>query len=130
MSENTEYKRSAGARGEGHVEYQGETLPVLLTNRAIAEAEKATGKTMVQLARTSDIGIGDVVHLLRAGLEYGRRDANLRRKVYSVDETYDIMDELGFTTCAKVVVSAMADVIAYRSENAGPPVTARSETLP
>lgn len=119
----------AGARGEGTIQYQGETLPVLLTNRAIAEAEKATGKTMVQLARSSDIGMGDVVHLLRAGLEYGRRDANLRRQVYSVDEAYDVMDELGFTTCAKVVLGALADVIAYQgAESAVPPVVARSET--
>ena len=128
----------AGARGEGTVEFQGQTLPVLLTNRAIAEAEKATGKTMIQLAQagsTGNIGMNDIVQLLRAGLEYGRRDADIKRQVYSVDDAYDVLDELGFAPCAKVVILALSDVLSYRGEDAdskrsdaGPPVTARSET--
>jgi len=122
----------AGARGEGTVEFQGQTLPVLLTNRAIAEAEKATGKTMIQLAQagsTGDIGMNDIVQLLRAGLEYGRRDADIKRQVYSVDDAYDVLDALGFATCAKVVILALSDVLSYRGEDdTGPPVMARSET--
>jgi len=122
----------AGARGEGTIQYQGEELPVLLTNRAIAEAEKATGKTMVQLAQsgsTGNIGMNDIVQLLRAGLEYGRRDAGIRRQVYSVSDAYDVMDERGFAEVAEVVCLALADVMSYHSEeSADPPVMARSET--
>ena len=121
-----------GARGEGQVEFHGETLPVLLTNRAIAEAEKATGKTVVQLAQagqTGAIGMGDIAQLLRAGLEYGRRDAELRRQTYTISDAYDVMDEIGFAACAKIVFLALADVLSYRGEDdADPPVIARSET--
>ena len=123
----------AGARGEGQVEFRGETLPVLLTNRAIAETEKATGKTIVQLAQSGQsgaIGIDDIAQLLRAGLEYGRRDAETRRQTYTISDAYDVMDAIGFGACAKVVYLALADVLSYRGEDdAVPPVTARSETL-
>lgn len=131
-------QRLVGARGEGTIEFQGQTLPVLLTNRAIAEAEKATGKTMIQLAQagsTGNIGMNDIVQLLRAGLEYGRRDAGIQRQVYSVDDAYNVLDALGFAPCAKVVILALSDVLSYRGDDADskrsdavPPVVARSET--
>lgn len=131
-------KGFAGARGEATLEFQGETLPILMTNRAIAEAEKATGKPVSQLAlaaETGAIGVNDVVQLLRAGLEYGRRDAGIRRKVYSTSEAFDVMDTCGFKRCATTVFLALAEVIAYEGdeddglpdEDDGPPAEARSE---
>ncbi len=128
--------RFLGARGEATLEFQGETLPILMTNRAIAEAEKATGKPVSQLAlaaETGAVGINDIVQLLRAGLEYGRRDAGIRRKVYSTADAFDVMDVCGFKRCATTIFLALAEVIAYDGaeddgdEDDGPPAEARSE---
>jgi len=120
----------AGARGEGTIDVNGAELPVLLTNRAIAEAEKATGKSIVQLAqeaKAGSIGVGDIAALLRAGLEYGRRDAGLRRQMYTMADTYDVMDACGFAVAAQIVLTAVAEVLSYRPDaDALPPAPARS----
>lgn len=108
-----------GARGEAFIEYDGETLPILLTNRALADAEKATGKTAVQIARdtqSSAISVGDVAELLRAGLEYGRRDAGTRGRVYTLNDAWDVMDAVGFTPVAAIVLNALAAVLLYHGE--------------
>jgi len=121
-----------GARGEGMIEFEGQELPVLLTNRAIAEAEKATGKTIIRLAQdanSGDIGMADIAALMRAGLEYGRRDAGVQRRTYTMADAYDVMDGCGFATAAKIVFTAVSSVLSYSSEtDTRPPATARSET--
>ncbi len=105
------------ARGEEILVHRGEELPMLLTNRALADIEQATGKTIVQLAqaaKTGDLGVSDVAEMLRAGLEYGRRDAKTRSKAYTMADVWDIMDEQGFVTCLKCAINAVASVLSFR----------------
>lgn len=113
-----------GARGEGYIEVDGERLPILLTNRALAEVEKNTGKTVLQLAHaveTNDIGINDVAHLLQAGLEYGRRDARAGGKPFQIGDAWRILDAKGFIAVTEVVARAFAEVLVYRAPESAEP---------
>lgn len=120
---------AAGARGERFIEYEGKELPVLFTNRALAEAEQRTGKIILQLANRLDLGMGDVATMLCVGLEAARRDMapGLRqRKQYTLDDAWKIMDAVGYTACITAVMEAMMAVMAYEPEATGdeddPPV--------
>ena len=110
-----------GARGEGYVEVDGERLPILLTNRALAEVEQATGRTVLQIANASETGALGVMiagALLRAGLEYGRRDARAGGKPYTMTDVWRIMDALGFVVVLPIVIRAFAGVLAFRGSEA------------
>lgn len=118
-----------GARGEAYVEVGSERLPILLTNRALAEVEKATGRTMIEIAqgvRSGSVGIGETAELLRAGLEYGRRDAGNEGRPYSLDDAWRILDQVGFVPVVTLVVTALAEVLSYRArdeeDTEGPPL--------
>jgi hypothetical protein len=105
-----------GARGEGFLEVDGERLAVLFTNRALVEAEGATGKSVLQFVNAMNnnaLGMGDTVQLLAIGLEHARRDTKSRKAPYTVGDAYDVMDALGFTAVLPVVLSAIGDVLGY-----------------
>lgn len=119
---------TTGARGEGYLELEGESYVVLFTNRALADAERATGKTVMQLmaaAQGNAIGMGDVAHLLAVGLEYARREHRNRTGGYTANDAWRLLDQLGFATVAAVVLEALAAVMSYRpgpgKEDASPP---------
>lgn len=108
---------ATGARGEGYLELDGETYAILFTNRALADAERATGKSVMQLmsaAQANAIGINDVVHLLAVGLEYARREGRTRPTGYNANDAWRLLDQLGFATVAAVVLEALAAVMSYR----------------
>ncbi|MFH0902333.1 MAG: GTA-gp10 family protein [Pseudomonadota bacterium] len=116
----------AGARGEGYLDLDGETYAVLFTNRAIAEAEKATGKGILQLLngfRNDTTGVIDLVQLLAVGLEAARREGRSRAGGYNINDAWRLLDQLGFATVAEVVFGALADVMSYRPkrETSDPP---------
>jgi hypothetical protein len=116
----SEARASQGARGEAFIEVDGERLAVLLTNRALSEVEKATGKTVLELARGAEnTGMSEAAQLLRAGLEYGRRDARNGGRQVTLDDAWRIMDQLGFVPVVEVVLKALADVLAFRGEKTG-----------
>lgn len=115
-----------GARGEGYLDLDGETYVVLFTNRALADAERATGKTVMQLmaaVQNNLIGMGDIAHLLAIGLEYARREHRSRAGSYNVNDAWRLLDQLGFATVAAVVLEALAAVMSYRPnrEDVNPP---------
>jgi hypothetical protein len=108
-----------GARGEttlrvGETEYR-----LLYTNRAIAEAEAALGKSIIAVAR--EPGIADVGQLLAAGMEAARREAKTGGRAYTVNDAYHVMDEVGFATAAKAVLEAVAAVLSYSSAEESEP---------
>lgn len=117
-----------GARGEGFVEVDGQQLPILLTNRALAEVEKRLGVRFMGLVVSGDdshgmlaylfreLSVECVAELLRAGLEYGRQDAGLRRQRYTIDEAWQIMDQLGIASITAIVCEALGAVISYHGE--------------
>jgi hypothetical protein len=106
-----------GARGEGYLETEdGEKLAVLFTNRALVEAEQATGKNVLQFVNQSVLGMGDVVQLLAIGLEHARRERKSRKSAYTVRDAYDLMDVAGFGEVLTVVVGAVANVLGYSAQ--------------
>ena len=116
-----------GARGEGYLELDGETYVILFTNRAIADAERATGKSILQLVNASQndaLGVGDLAHLLAVGLEWGRREGRQQGGAYNINDAWRLLDGLGFAVCLEVVLTALATVLAYRPAKAptDPPV--------
>ena len=111
-----------GARGESIVTVGEGEYRILFTNRALAEAEKAIGKSTVAIARDAqqlDISLSDLAVLLRVGMEASRRDmGNHGRSVLSTD-AFDLMDVAGFTKCATAVIEALAAVLSYDPDDEG-----------
>lgn len=114
-----------GARGEGIIELLDEngnvteTVPVLFTNRAIADAERATGKTVLQLlsaATRQEMGIGEVAQLLAVGMEAARKDSKTGSRALNINDAYRVMDHVGWKNCAAVVYPALTEVFAYDQE--------------
>lgn len=104
-----------GARGEGYLELDGETYVILFTNRAIADAERATGKSITQLLGEGDkLGIGDTAHLLAVGLEWGRREGRQQPAGYNSNDAWRLLEQLGFVACLEVVLTALVAVLEYR----------------
>ncbi len=107
----------SGARGEVTVEVPGrEPVTVLFTNRALADAERAVGKSVLEMARGAGdgrLGIADVAQLLYVGMEAARRDARAGGRSYNVNDAYEILDAAGFAAVAAAVMEAMAAVLSY-----------------
>lgn len=111
-----------GARGEGVIRNGESEYRILFTNRALAEAESATGKSIITIAQGFTVGatgIGDVAHLLATGMEAARRDAKAGGRTITLMDAYRVMDEVGFTSVARVVMEAVAAVMQYSAEDEG-----------
>lgn len=108
-----------GARGEAILTVDGREIPILFTNQALGEAEMASGKSMSVLAveiQKGELSVGDTAHLLLAGMEHGRRAANIRGKRCTLKDAYEVMDQLGFLPVAGVVTLAMTECLTYDSD--------------
>ena len=93
--------------------------PILFSNRALAEAEQRTGKSILLLARDAGngiLGVGETAMLLLTGMETGRKDAKLPGKRYEAKDAYDLLDQAGFAAVAAAVYEAIAAVLAYDPE--------------
>lgn len=104
------------ARGEGTITVDGREVQVLFTNRALMQAEKAMGKSVISVTQgfvNGAAGMNELVSLLQAGMEAARRDAGERGRVVSVNDAVEVMDEAGFTAVAQAVMEAVAAVLSY-----------------
>lgn len=116
-----------GARGEGWLDADNCKCPILYTNRALAECERALGKSVVEVfeeAQARKLSIEELARMLAIGLEYGRRDAHDSHKPYTKDDAFNMLDEFGFARVALVVFEALAAVLQYepaKGEAANPP---------
>lgn len=116
----------SGARGEGVVQLADRDVEVLFTNRALAAAETAIGKSVLGVVNAmskGDAAIGDLAHLLQAGMEAARRDGQVRGRVVTLNDAYEVLDGAGFTTCLTVVIEAVASVISYSRASTSSPST-------
>lgn len=105
-----------GARGEGVLQVAEREFRVLFTNRALAEAEQATGLSVMKLADKDNLSIAVLARMLQVGLEAARRDmapAQRQHKPYTLDDAWKIMDELGFAQVLPVVMEAFIAVITF-----------------
>ena len=109
--------RGRGARGEGTLTTaDGDEVRVLYTNRALAEAEQAMGKSVLAVAQgfaDGDSGIGDMAALLQAGMEAARHDGREGGRRVAVNDAFEVMDAVGFAGVATVVMEAVSDVLSY-----------------
>ena len=117
---------ATGARGEGILTLEGQQYPVLFTLRALADAERATGKTVLQMmaaVRSNGLGVADVAALLAIGLEHARREHRAGTGGHNLNDAWRLLDNLGFSAVAAVVVEAMTVVMTFQpaGESADPP---------
>jgi hypothetical protein len=112
-----------GARGEGVVTLpDGNEVPVLFTNRALVEVEQATQKSILSLSREFEQGvfrIGDVAQLMLVGMRAARRDARTGGAAPTINDVYEILDQVGFSEVARVAVSAVAEVLSFSADDEG-----------
>ena len=107
---------ATGARGEAILEAEGESYPILFTNRAIFEAERATGKAVLEIINmlsTQSLSMGALVQLLLIGLEHGRRDARQNNRPHTLNDAWNIIDVVGFRAVLAAVFEALAAVLSY-----------------
>lgn len=104
------------ARGEGVIPVDDKEVPVLYTNKALAAAERQMGKSVLGVSNgflDGSAGIGDLAHLLQAGMEAARRDGRWGGRAVTLNDAYEVLDEVGFAGVAQVVMEAVATVLAY-----------------
>ena len=73
-----------GARGTARIVAGERESEVLFTNRAVAEAEAAVGRSIVAILegyQTGACGMTETVKLLRVGMEAARRDSRAGGRV-------------------------------------------------
>ena len=119
-----------GARGEVTIVAGDKQYRILFTNRALADAERATGKTILQLVRgaaESTLGVEDTAKLLWVGMEAARRDARMGGRAYTLSDAWDVLDNIGFVKAATDAINAIAEVISWSPSD---PDTESSENPP
>jgi len=112
----------AGARGEGVIELTDHQVPILFTNRALADAEAKLGRAILATLQglvDGTTGITEMVVLLQVGMQAAKRDAGERPFAVTLNEAYDVMDEAGFTAVTAAVAEASAAVLTYSHDEAG-----------
>lgn len=112
----------AGARGEATIQLADREVTVLFTNRALAEVEQKLGRSILATAQglaDGTTGIGEVVILLRAGMEAARRDAREPGPAVALNTAYDVMDEAGFGPVAEAVMEAVGAVLSWGTSSEG-----------
>lgn len=102
--------------GEGIIHAGNKEYRVLFNNRALAEAEQQMGKSVIGVARgyaQGDSGITELAHLLRAGMQASQRANKQRGRVVTMSDAFKVMDKVGFTEVATVVMRTLSDVLGY-----------------
>lgn len=104
------------ARSEKYLTTERGEIKILFTNRALAEAEERMGKSVIQLAtdfESGGTGITEIAILLRAGMEAARRENRSGSRPVTLNDAYDVLDEVGFTKVTTEVMTALAEVLSY-----------------
>ena len=108
-----------GARGEATIQAGKHEVQILFTNRALADAESQIGKSVIGVAQGFDEGttsIGDIARLLRAGMEAARRDARAGGKMVTLNDAFQVLDEVGFAAVTVAVMEAVAAVLSFSGD--------------
>lgn len=86
---------------------------LLFTNRALGEAEESLGKGTIEVLQDFQQGgsLREIAAFLRAGMEAARRKGRVNRRPYTMNDAYEVMDELGFSAVAVEVIDAISDIL-------------------
>lgn len=93
---------------------------LLYSNRAIADAERLMGKGIIGVLNgfeTGQSGVNEIAALLAAGMEAARRYYRLGGKRVTLNQAFEIMDQIGFTVAMANVFEAVGEVIAFEPED-------------
>jgi hypothetical protein len=96
------------------IESGGEEIRVLYTNRALAEAEEYLDKGIIEILQgyeSGTSGLRDTAALLRAGMEAARRKARTGKRPISMNDAYDVLDNVGFGEVAAEILEAVTEVL-------------------
>lgn len=96
---------------------------LLYTNRALSEAEAELDKSIlltIQGFVNGKSGVTDIAALLKAGMEAGRREARISNKPITMNDAFEVMDEVGLTATAEAVMNAITGVLGYKEGEVPP----------
>ena len=102
---------------------EGQEYRVLYTNRALAEIEAACGKSIFAIFDSmtkEDLSITETAEMLKAGLNAARIYNREGGKVHSLNQAFDIMDEVGFIRVMQEIAPAIAAVFSDEDDGADP----------
>jgi len=114
----------SGARGDAILQVGEREVRILFTNRALANAERQIGKSVIAVAHgfaRGDTGIGDMAALLAAGMEAARQDARTGGRATTLNDAYGIMDTVGFERATQAVMEAISSVLSYKGDDGPAP---------
>jgi len=112
---------TTGARGDAVIQAGEREVRLLFTNRALANAERQIGKSVIAVAQgfaRGDTGISDVAQLLMAGMEAARQEARTGGRATTLNDAYGVMDQVGYERATQAVMEAIASVLSYKGEDA------------
>ena len=108
------------ARGEGTIVLpDGREVHVLYTNRALANIEQVTERSIIALAdgfSRGTSGVRETAAVLQAGMEAHRRDAREGGRTVTLRDAYEVLDEVGFAEVSAVTMEAVGTVLGYGVE--------------
>jgi hypothetical protein len=110
---------TTGARGDAVIQDGEREVRLLFTNRALANAERQIGKSVIAVAQgfaRGDTGIGDVAALLAAGMESARQEARIGGRATTLNDAYGVMDRVGFERATQAVMEAISAVLSYKGD--------------
>lgn len=108
-----------GARGTARIVAGEREVEVLFTNRAVAEAEAAVGRSIVAILegyQTGACGMTETVKLLRVGMEAARRDSRAGGRVVTEGDAFEVLDAAGYTRTLATLMEAIAFVLGYDAD--------------
>jgi hypothetical protein len=104
------------ARGEQTIILpDGEEVGILFTNRALASVEERLGSSIMVVAgevATGRASMTMIAHLLRAGMDAGRKEQGDSRRP-TLDDAYRILDALGFSPVMQAVTVSLSECLGY-----------------
>ena len=108
-----------GARGTARIVAGEREVEILFTNRALAEAEAAVGRSIVGILegfQQNTCGVTETVKLLRVGMEAARRDSRTGGHVVTDNDAFEVLDRVGYTRVLTIIMEAIAVVLGYDAE--------------
>lgn len=98
------------------VEIGGNEYTLLYNFAALADAEKRTGRKIMDLcndAMAGSLSVTELAKMFMAGLEAGRKNGEKRSKPIREDRAFELMGKAGFSAVATWVYDGIAEVLGF-----------------
>lgn len=123
MEARPSYDATTGARGTARIAAGEREVEILFTNRALAEAEAAIGRSITQILEgfmpdDGSCGITEAAKLLRVGMEAARRDSRAGGRVFTENDAFEVLDAVGYPPMLTILMEAVSNVLGYDGQSA------------